>query len=155
MKSWEIEMNFLDKIIEIFKMENNVNHVFVWLDLLVLSLNNYMYFEFKYTESSTVMKLINAFLKARPMMLYQPRWEKTCLWGFRPGLTQIGMCSYTRWLEAGNFVFMKKSHCTICVAKTKAQISFAVTAKIRFSHDASHMSWLNLWFTSLQILAHV
>ena len=41
-------------------------------------------------------------------------------------------------------------HCTICVAKTKALIGFAVTAKLigafvfaqakfRFSHDVAHM----------------
>ena len=35
-----------------------------------------------------------------------------------------------RWLEAGNFGFRKKVNCTICVAKTKALISFAVTASL-------------------------
>ena len=36
-----------------------------------------------------------------------------------------------RWLlEAGNFRFRKKRNSAICVAKTKALISFAVTAKL-------------------------
>ena len=53
-------------------------------------------------------------------------------------------------LEASNFGLRKKRDCTIYVAKTKALISFAVTAKLicvfvfayansRFSHDAAHM----------------
>ena len=31
---------------------------------------------------------------------YEPCREKTCLWGFRPVLTQNGICSHSRWLEA-------------------------------------------------------
>ena len=58
---------------------------------------------------------------------YEPCSEKTGLWGFRPGLTQTRLYSHRRWLEAGNFVFRKFRDCTICVAKTKALISFAVT----------------------------
>ena len=75
-----------------------------------------------------------------------PRCEKTGLQGFWPGLTQTRLYSHRRWLEAWNFRFRKKRDCTICVAKTKALISFAVTAKLicvfvfayakkRFSHD--------------------
>ena len=33
--------------------------------------------------------------------------KKTGLRGFRPGLTQTGLYSQRRWLEACNFVFMK------------------------------------------------
>ena len=84
------------------------------------------------------------------LVLYEPRCEKTGLRGFRPGPTQTGLCSYRRWLEAWNFGFRKYGDCSIRVAKTKALISFAVTAKlicvfvfayakIRFSHDAAHM----------------
>ena len=62
-------------------------------------------------------------------MSNEPRFEKTGLLGFRPGPTQPGLYSYRRWLEASNFVFRKKMDCTIYVAKTKALISFAVTAK--------------------------
>ena len=50
---------------------------------------------------------------------YEPRCEKTGLRGFRPGLT-----------EAWNFAFRKKRDCTICVAKTKALVSCAVTAQL-------------------------
>ena len=32
--------------------------------------------------------------------LFEPRCEKTGLQGFRPGLTQTGLYSHRRWLEA-------------------------------------------------------
>ena len=47
-----------------------------------------------------------------------------------PGLTQIGLCSYRRWIDTLNFGFRKKRNCTVHVAKTKVLISFAVTAKV-------------------------
>ena len=56
--------------------------------------------------------------------------EKTNNLGFRPGPTQTGLYIHRRWLEAGNFGFRKERICTIRVAKTKALISFAVTAKL-------------------------
>ena len=40
------------------------------------------------------------------------------------------MYSHRRWLEAGNFRFIKSGNHTIRVAKTKALISFAVTAPL-------------------------
>ena len=57
---------------------------------------------------------------------------------------------HSKWLEAGNFGFIKYRNCTICLAKTKALISFAVTAKLicdfvlhrqtsGFSHEAAHI----------------
>ena len=72
--------------------------------------------------------------------------EKTNNLGFRPGLTQTGLYSHRSRIEASNFGYKKKRKYTIRVAKTKALISFAVTAKlicgfvfayakIRFSHD--------------------
>ena len=81
---------------------------------------------------------------------YEPRCEKTGLRGFRPGPTQTVLYSHRRWLEALNFGFRKKMDFTIRVAKTKALISFAVTAKLicvfvfayaksRFSHNEAHM----------------
>ena len=81
----------------------------------------------------------------------EPRSEKTGLRGFRPGPTQTGLYSYRRWLDARNFGFRKSRDCTIRIAKTKALISFAVTAKLicvfvfayaksRFSHDEAHMN---------------
>ena len=80
----------------------------------------------------------------------EPRCEKTSFRGFRPGLTQTGLCSHRRRLEVLNFRFRKKRDCTSYVAKTKALISFAVTAKLicvfvfayaksRFSHDESQI----------------
>ena len=41
-----------------------------------------------------------------------------------------GLYSHRRWLQAWNFAFRKKRECTIQVAKTKALISFAVSAKL-------------------------
>ena len=85
-------------------------------------------------------------------IIYEPRCEKNGLRGFRPGPTQIRLYSQGIWQKACNFGFMKYRDCTIHVAKTKALISFAVTAKlicvfvfasakIRFSHKAAHIKW--------------
>ena len=60
----------------------------------------------------------------------EPVHGKTNNLGFRTGLTQIRLYSHRRWLESSNFGFKKKRNRTICVAKTKALISFAVTAKL-------------------------
>ena len=35
--------------------------------------------------------------------------EKSCIWGLQPGLTQTGLYSHKRWLEAWNFGLRKKS----------------------------------------------
>ena len=56
--------------------------------------------------------------------------KKKKKFGFRPGLTQTGLNSHRRWLEPGNFRLSKKRNCTIRVAKAKALICFAVTAKL-------------------------
>ena len=61
---------------------------------------------------------------------FEPVRDKTNNLGFRPGLTQTGLYKHRRRLEALNFGFQKKRDCTIRVAKTKALISFAVTAKL-------------------------
>ena len=85
--------------------------------------------------------------------LCEPRFEKTGLRGFRPGPTETGLYSSRRWLEACKFVYKKKRDCTIYLAKTKALISFAITAKLicvfvfayaksRFSHDAAHAMYV-------------
>ena len=82
--------------------------------------------------------------------LNEPRSEKTGLRGFRPGPTQTGLYSHRIWLEALNFGFRKQRDCTIYVTKTKALISFAVTAKLicvfvfayvksRFSYNAAQI----------------
>ena len=86
--------------------------------------------------------------------IIEPRRKKTGLRGFRPGPTQTSLCNYRGWLEARNFGFRKYRDCTIRVAKTKALISFAVTAKlicvfvfayakIRFSHVAAQFKVSN------------
>ena len=83
-------------------------------------------------------------------LINEPRRQKTGLQGFRPGPTQTGLYSHRKWLETWNFGFRKQRDCTIQVAKTKALISFAVTAKLicvfvfafakfRFSHVAAQV----------------
>ena len=90
------------------------------------------------------------------LLIYQPHCEKTGLWGFGPGPTQTGLYSHIRWLEACSFIFRKKRDCAIRVAKTKALISCTVTAQLicvfvfayvksRFSHDAAHSKFSNLF----------
>ena len=63
-------------------------------------------------------------------LVYHSSHAKTNNLGLRPGLTQTSLCSHRRRLKACDFGFKKKMDCTICVAKTKALISFAVTAKL-------------------------
>ena len=55
-----------------------------------------------------------------------------------------GLYMHRRWLEAGNFGFRNKRYCTIRVAKTKALISFAVTAKLI---SAFVFADANCWFS--------
>ena len=74
----------------------------------------------------------------------EPVHEKTNNLVFQPGLTQTRLYSHRRWLEAGNFGFRKKRNCTIPVAKTKALISFAVTAKLI---SAFVFAYADCWFS--------
>ena len=62
--------------------------------------------------------------------IFEPHSEKTRLRGFQPGPTLTGLCSHRTWLKTWNFVFRKQRNFTSYVAKTKALISFAVTAKL-------------------------
>ena len=64
------------------------------------------------------------------IIIIEPRREKTGLRGFRPAPIQTGLYGHRSRLEAWNFEFKKKRNCTIRVAKTKALISFEVTAKL-------------------------
>ena len=95
---------------------------------------------------------------------FEPRCEKTGLWGFRPGPTQNRLYSHRRWLEAWNYGFRKKRDCTIRIAKAKALISCVVTvqlicvfvftyAKSGFSHNEAHfmVSWQNFSWDYHQI----
>ena len=99
----------------------------------------------------------------------EPQHEKTNNVDFDQVWHKPGCTAYWRWLEAGNFGFRKKRYCTIQEAKTKALISFAVTAKLIcvfvfayaerwFSHDAAQIEsvkytkfiYLHLPMSSLQ-----
>ena len=64
------------------------------------------------------------------MLLYDPVHEKTNNLGVLPGPTQTSLYSHRSRLEVRNFGFKKKSDCTMCMGKSKALISFAVTAKL-------------------------
>ena len=87
------------------------------------------------------------------MSAFEPRREKTGLRGFRPNPTQTGLHSHRTGQEACNFGNMERKKRTIRVAKTKALISCAVTAqlicgfvfahaKVRFSHEVAHLSYI-------------
>ena len=76
--------------------------------------------------------------------------EKSNNFNFQPGPTQTGLYSHRSRIEASNFGFKKKDY-TVCVAKTKALINFAVTVKLTctfvftnaiclFSHDTAQLS---------------
>ena len=75
------------------------------------------------------------------------------MWFSNRSDTKIRLYSYRSRLEARNFRFRKKRKCTIRVAKTKALISFVVTAKLIcvfvfayadcwFSHEAAGINCL-------------
>ena len=59
--------------------------------------------------------------------------------------TETRLYNHRRRLEVWNFGFTKKSKCTIRVAKTKALISFAVTAKLIC---AFVFAYANCWFSN-------
>ena len=53
------------------------------------------------SKADQVRKLCGSILyKKKGNFSYEPRCEKTCLQGFRPGPTQTGLYSHRRWLEA-------------------------------------------------------
>ena len=118
-------------------------------------LYHYAYMSVHYTanfngfQNDALIQIFGFFLIFCSISWYEPRRQKTGLRGFRPGPTQIRLRRLRKWLEAWNFVFRKERDCTSRVAKTKALISFAVSAKlicvfvfayakIRFSHVAAH-----------------
>ena len=72
-------------------------------------------------------------------------------------LIYFAVYSHRNRLEHWNSGFKKKRDCTICVVKTKALISFAVTAKlicafvlalakIKFSYGAAHIQYNYMYF---------
>ena len=60
---------------------------------LIYSLQNYSKFH-------RHIHVLFPFFVSMQASTLEPRCEKTGLWGFRPGPTQTGLCSHTRWLEA-------------------------------------------------------
>ena len=96
------------------------------------------------SNTDRLLRKITVLLLPRDQ-IHEPVLEKTNNFGF-----QTSLYSHGSRLEAWNFWFKKKRDCTICVAKIKALISFAVTAKLAcafvfayadcwFSHAKAHM----------------
>ena len=56
----------------------------------------------------------------------------------------MGLYSHRSRLEVWDFGFNKKSGCTICAVKTKAQTSFSVTAKLVCSFV---LAYADCWFS--------
>ena len=84
---------------------------------------------------------------SRIQLLNEPVRDKTNNLGFRPGPTLTSLYCHRSRLETGNFGFKKKRDCTIHVAKTKALIRFAVTAKLVC---AFVFAYANCWFSHAQ-----
>ena len=74
----------------------------------------------------------------------EPLQEKTSNLGFRSGLTQTGLYSHRNGLEAWNFGFRKKRHCTVHLVKEKALISCAVTAPLFWHRQKSSFLLMQL-----------
>ena len=68
--------------------------------------------------------------------------------------TRSGLYSHKKWLEAWNFGFRKWRDCTIRLAKTKALISFAVTASWSASLF-SHMQNFGFLMTRLILFLEI
>ena len=91
------------------------------------------------------------YIKMGSQFTFEPSHEKTKL-GFRPGLTQTGLCSHRSKLEAAIFRFKQKRDCIIHVAKTKEgtdQLCSNCTADLRlcfhicniwFAYEAAHLT---------------
>ena len=84
-------------------------------------------------------------------LLIEPRHEKTCIRGLRPGKTQTGLLSYRDQLESWNFGFSKYRYCTIQVANNKGADQTALMRRLicafvvriwqnRVSHDVAQLS---------------
>ena len=69
--------------------------------------------------------------------------NKQC--GFKTGPTQSELYKHRKWPEAGNSGYRHVLSQSICVAKTKVMISFAVTAAF-FSH-MHNVAFLMMWLT--------
>ena len=89
---------------------------------------SFFFFFFFFFFFSNELKLMHTEL-VRNVIRSSTRENRSSGWGFRPGLTQTDLYIHRSRLEAYSFGF-KKRNSTIRVAKMKAQISFAVTAKL-------------------------
>ena len=95
-------------------------------------------FYFRELEHVNILKLLGQCTETLPFLVImefpalvcEPWHEKNNNLGSRPDATQTGLHSHRSRLEARKFGFKKKRNCTICLAKTKALISFAVIAKL-------------------------
>ena len=82
------------------------------------------------------------------LVLYEPRHEKTCLWGFRPGKTQTGLLSYRDQLESWNVGI---SECRLILSK---QRTTKVLIRLICTFYCSHMAktgFLMMWLILTQL----
>ena len=91
------------------------------------------------------------------MVLFEPRHEKTCLRGFRPGKTQTSLLSYRDKLEAWTFGYSKKRYYTIQAVNNKgadqtAQMHRLICAfVVRIWHEQV-FSWRGSFVYSLALI---
>ena len=86
--------------------------------------------QLKQEGKKVVICVIYGIMKHVAYIKSNRRCPERLSWGFRLGPTQTGLYGQGSRLEAWNFGVMKKRDCTICVAKTKALISCAVTVQL-------------------------
>ena len=109
-----------------------------------------MYMYYLYFVLPSIIIYMNQNDVHKVIILYEPVPKKTNNLGSDKVQHKPGCTVTEDMLEAGNFGFRKKRICAILVAKTKALISFAITAKLIcafafayadcwFSHAAAHI----------------
>ena len=72
---------------------------------------------------------------------YEPRCEKTCLRGFRPGPTQTRLCSHrnAKRLEISDLVKGLYYPCSANKGADQLRAFVFAYAKSQFSHDVAHI----------------
>ena len=111
---------------------------------MIILLRAYKFLQIKAENQLLTKQNKHAFELCKPFLsciFLEPRHEKTCLHGCRPGPTQIALYSHKRRLESGNFGFKKKRDGVIYVAVTAQLICAFVFAYAiaRFSHVMANL----------------
>ena len=115
---------------------------------------------------STVFQICRISIRPKDLFrLFEPRHEKTCLWGLQPGKIQTSLLSTSQGLEildiASRCIILSRWRTTKTVIRLhgcagwSAPLLFAY-GKNRFSHDVAHFSWYGsnkVWSKSKQEFA--